>query len=72
MLAGFFKTESALVEMLKKYYDDSFSLEIIPYLRDLKNYHQLEEIVQKWAEELIFYPKTLADEAQALEDEING
>ncbi len=72
ILQGFFKAETALVEMLKKYYRETFNAELIDYPRDEKDYAFIEDILAAWSDKLIFGGIALTDEAAALEDEING
>lgn len=72
ILQGFFKAESALVEMLRKYYRESFNAELIDFPKDQRSYWYQEDILETWSNKLIFGGMALTDEADALEEEIDG
>ncbi|MFA4827918.1 MAG: SIR2 family protein [Thermodesulfovibrionales bacterium] len=72
ILQGFFKAESALVEMLRKYYRETFGAELIDFPKDKKSYWYQEQILDRWSEKLIFGGMALTDEADAMEEEIDG
>ena len=52
LLQPFFSHEKSSYDLLKKYYETSFSVNLIGYLRDKKDFSQLEEIIEKWTSEL--------------------
>ena len=72
MLQGFFDAEKSLYGTLKHYYMDSFSVELIGFRRDEKNYKQQIDILEKWAENISFKPLALSDEAKYMGDELDG
>jgi hypothetical protein len=72
VLQGFFHAEMPLYEMLKSYYRFTFSVKLIGFPKDDQSYSQQVEILEEWAEKLIFKGMSLTDEASILEDEIDG
>jgi len=47
-LMGFFSHEEKLYNHLKRYYLNHCNIEIIPFLKDNKNFQQLKEVVMDW------------------------
>lgn len=72
ILQGFFNAETALLEMLRSYYLETFGADLIDFPKDKKSYSYQEEILAAWADKLTFRGMALTDEADALEEEING
>lgn len=72
ILQGFFNAEIALFEMLKSYYLETFGADLIAFPKDYKFYAHQEEILATWSDKLIFGGMALTDEADALEEEIDG
>ena len=73
LLQPFFSHEKSSYDLLKKYYETSFSVNLIGYLRDKKDFSQLEEIIGKWTSELtvndLHILDKLADMDEILDDE---
>jgi hypothetical protein len=72
LLQGFFHAEMSLYEKLAKYYLDTFVAALMGFPKDYKSYGQQIDILAQWSEQLVFNGMALADQAAALEDEING
>lgn len=72
ILQGFFNAEIALLEMLKNYYRETFNTDLIGFPKDYKSYAHQEQILDSWSDKLIFGGMALTDEADALEEEIDG
>jgi hypothetical protein len=72
ILQGFFNSEIALLEMLRNYYLETFNVDLIGFPKDYKYYAQQEQILDSWSDKLIFRGMALTDEADALEEEIDG
>ena len=68
MLQGFFGAEKSLYEKLKKYYMNSFSVELIGFQKDQKNHEQQTDVLQKW-EKTIGIQQTLSDVAKAVQND---
>lgn len=48
MLQGFFATQRPLYENLSSYYESSFGVDLIGFLRDHENFSQQTEILENW------------------------
>jgi hypothetical protein len=70
ILQGFFQAETGLCDLLREYYRESFSTELMGFPKDYKSYSQQTEILANWSRKLRFGSIALTDEAAALEDEI--
>jgi hypothetical protein len=71
-LQGFFSTQAPLYNRLNDYYQQSFGVSILGYLRDRKDYHQLEEVMRRWSDELIVRPPALIDEIDWMNGILGG
>jgi len=72
ILQGFFNAEMALFGLLRDYYRESFSIELIGFPKDYGNFAHQVEILASWSNKLKFGGVALVDEAATLEDEIRG
>ena len=72
VLQGFFDAEESLYRNLKKYYMDSFSIGLIGFKRDQKDYEQQTDILESWAGNISFKPLALSDSAKFMGDELDG
>ncbi len=70
-LMAFFRSESPLYGKLYEYYLKSFGVHLIGFVRDHKNYKQLEDIVKAWSEQIEVRPPALASELDFM-DEVLG
>jgi hypothetical protein len=61
-LQGFFISQEPLYLRLYDYYEKSFGINLIGYIRDYKDYAQLEDISKTWAEQIEVRPAALVDE----------
>lgn len=72
ILQGFFNAEISLLEMLRNYYLETFNAGLIGFPKDYKSYAHQEQILNSWSDKLIFGGIALTDEANVLEEEIDG
>ena len=72
ILQGFFNAEIAIYELLRDYYIESFSTELIGFPKDYNSYNHQIDILASWAKKVRFEGVALADEVAALEEEIRG
>ncbi len=72
ILQGFFNAEISLLQLLTSYYLETFSADLIGFPKDYKSYSHQEEILATWSDKLTFRGMALTDEADALEEEIDG
>ena len=72
MLQGFFAAEESLYERLTSYYKGSFSVELIGFKKDEKDYEQQTDILESWESDISFKPLTLSDGAKFMVDELDG
>ena len=72
ILQGFFNAQKALFGVLSSYYSEVYGTELIGFPTDYKWYDEQEHILERWAEKLDFGRLALTDEADLLEEEVNG
>lgn len=72
ILQGFFNAEISLLQMMRSYYLETFNADLIGFPKDYKSYAHQEQILDSWSDKLIFGGMALTDEADALEEEIDG
>jgi NAD-dependent SIR2 family protein deacetylase len=60
-LQGFFLSQQPLYRNLHEYYMKSFGVHVIGFVRDHKDYRQLEAITKAWSEVIQIRPPALAD-----------
>lgn len=70
-LQGFFKSQDQLYRRLYAYYKNTFGIHLIGFVRDYKDYAQLEDIAKTWAEQIEVRPTPLVDTI-TLMDEVLG
>lgn len=73
-LQPYFENEESLFIKLHKYYSDTFKLQLIGYIRDERDYRQLEIILQEWSMELksIINPPSLSEDLHFMDEVLNG
>lgn len=71
-LQGFFQSEKPLYEKLYNYYSNSFGVYLIGFLRDFKNYNQIEDIIKSWSEQIKVNPTPLYDDLVSINEVLNG
>ena len=70
-LQGFFRSQQPLYENLHNYYEKSFGVHILGFIRDHENYKCLEKIVKAWANQIEVRKPPLANDADYM-DEVLG
>lgn len=70
-LMPFFFSQKPLYEMLYEYYKKSFGVHLIGFIRDYKDYNQLEDIVKAWSEQIEVKPPALVKDLEFM-DEVLG
>lgn len=71
VLMPFFLSQTPLYEMLYKYYKKSFGVHLIGFVRDHKDYKQLEDIVKAWSEQIEVKAPALVKDLEFM-DEVLG
>ena len=66
-LQGFFISQDPLYRRLYAYYKQSFGINLIGYIRDYKDYGQLEHISKTWAEQIEVRPAALVDDLKFMD-----
>lgn len=61
-LQGFFISQKPLYEKLYEYYEKSFGVYLMGFVRDHRDYSQLEEIVKSWVQEIEVKKPALAED----------
>lgn len=59
-LQGYYLSEKPLYEKLYDYYQSSFGVHAIGFIRDYKNYKQQEDIFEDWGPKIVVSPPSLA------------
>jgi len=67
-LQGFFISQDPLYRRLYAYYRESFGINLIGYIRDYKDYAQLEDITKTWAEQIEVRPAALVDDLSFMDE----
>ncbi len=70
-LMPFFLSQKPLYEMLYEYYKKSFGVHLRGFIRDHKDYKQLEDIVKAWSEQIEVKPPALVKDLEFM-DEVLG
>lgn len=70
-LMPFFMSQFPLYKMLYEYYLKSFGVHLIGFVRDHKDYKQLEDIVKTWSEQIEVRPPALTVDLEFM-DEVLG
>ena len=65
-LQGYFMSQTPLYESLHRYYEASFGVHLLGFLRDREDYRCLERIVKNWAPQLEIRTPPLASDAEFL------
>jgi hypothetical protein len=72
MLQGFFSHEETLLRSLKSYYLSECGIQLIPFLRDEKDWDQLLEVLDEFAGSTPASAPLVLLKAQEMEDLLNG
>ncbi len=72
IVQGFFSHERELMRSLRDYYLSDCGIELIPYLRDNKDWHQLVDVLEHLARELPARPPLASQEFLEMDDLLNG
>ena len=67
-LQGFFRSQHPLYEMLHRYFDESFGVNILGFLRDHKDYFCQERIIEDWSRSLRVKKPPLATDADLIDE----
>lgn len=70
-LMPFFRSQRPLYERLHGYYKKSFGVNLLGFIRDHKDYRQLEDVIKVWSEQIEVRPPALASELDFM-DEVLG
>jgi len=70
-LQGFFLSQRPLYENLHNYYEKSFGVHLLGFIRDHENYKRLEGIVKSWATQIEIRKPPLANDKDFM-DEVLG
>ena len=67
-MQGFFISQDPLYRRLHAYYKESFGINLIGFIRDYKDYAQLEDITKTWAEQIEIRPAALVDDLNFMDE----
>ena len=67
ILQGYFKNQKFLYEKLYKYYEKSFGVYILGYIRDYKDHKQQEKIIDAWESEISVNPRLLRKDLEEID-----
>jgi SIR2-like domain len=72
ILQGFFSHEEALLRSLKSYYLSECDIQLIPFLRDDKDWDQLLDVLEEFTRRIPASAPLMLQKAQEMEDLLNG
>ena len=72
ILQGFFSHEEALLRSLKSYYLSECDIQLIPFLRDDKDWDQLLDVLEEFSRSIPASAPLILQKAQEMEDLLNG
>ena len=67
-LQGFFRSQQPLYENLHNYYEKSFGVHLLGFIRDHENYKRLEGIVKAWANQIEVRKPPLANDVDYMDE----
>ena len=67
-LQGFFRSEQPLYEKLHAYYEHTFGVHLLGFLRDHQDYKTQENIIESWVDKLNVRAPTLVEDATLLDE----
>jgi hypothetical protein len=65
---GFFRSQQPLYEKLHNYYEKSFGVHLLGFVRDYENYSRLETILKLWVSKIIIQPPPLQDDFEFMNE----
>ncbi|WNM57327.1 SIR2 family protein [Candidatus Nitrospira allomarina] len=71
-LQGFFVSQKPLYEKLHTYYEKSFGVHLLGFVRDHENYKCLETIIKSWANEIEVRKPPLAADNDFMDEVLDG
>ncbi len=72
LLSGFFSHERELKEHLKRYYLEECGIELVPFLRDRKDWEQLLDVLEEWARVIPASEARVLEDLKSMEDILNA
>ncbi|HYA41604.1 MAG TPA: SIR2 family protein [Syntrophobacteraceae bacterium] len=72
VLQGFYKTHDALYKNLNQYYEKSFGVHLIGFVRDYKEYEQQEDILRAWSLKLRVNKPPLRNDLDYMDEVLNS
>ncbi len=72
ILQGFFSHERELMQSLKRYYLEECGIELLPFLRDHRDWHQLLEVLEAFARLVPASNPIVLQELKEMEDLLDG
>ena len=72
ILQGFFSHEEALIQTLKSYYLSECDIQLLPFRRDDKDWDQLLDIIEDFAQRIPASDPLVLQKRQEMEDLLNG
>lgn len=70
-LQGYFRREEFLYKELYDYYQETFGMQVLGFIRDKRGYHQLEDILEDWKERIKVKPRLLIDDIEWMDQVLN-
>lgn len=67
-LMPFFLSQLPLYKMLYDYYQKSFGVHLVGFIRDHKDYKQLEDIIKAWSEQIEVRPPALVEDLEFMDE----
>ncbi len=71
-LQGFFLSQKPLYENLHTYYEKSFGVHLLGFVRDHENYKRLEAIIKTWENQIVVSKPPLAVDHDFMNEVLDG
>lgn len=67
-LHPFYISQAPLYQKIHQYYEKSFGVHVLGYVRDYKDYHQLHTIMESWVSQLQISRPSMADDLERINE----
>jgi hypothetical protein len=71
-LEGFYSHQQEELELISKYYESNFRVNLIPYSLDINEYGQVDHVIKEWVKKLEFAKKSTPVEVVRMVKKVKG
>ncbi len=72
MLHPFYNSQAPLYQKIHQYYEKSFGVDVLGYVRDFRGYQQLESIMVSWAPQLKISKPAIVDDLDTINEVLDS